>query len=60
MADANFESPAGKAPLKVTISAGVATLEGPEDSPLHLLRRADKALYEAKDAGRNRVVEQAA
>jgi two-component system cell cycle response regulator len=60
VADANFESPAGKAPLKVTISAGVATLEGPEDSPLHLLRRADKALYEAKDAGRNRVVEQAA
>lgn len=59
VADHDFQSNADLS-LKVTISAGVATLEGPDDSPLHLLRRADKALYEAKDAGRNKVVEQAA
>ena len=40
---------------KVTISAGVATLRGPENDSTDLLRRADAALYEAKRQGRNRV-----
>lgn len=42
--------------LDVTISIGVACCEGGEDSAEALLKRADEALYEAKRAGRNRVV----
>lgn len=44
---------------QVTISAGVATLEPSEHgttSPTHLIQVADRVLYEAKAAGRNRVV----
>jgi diguanylate cyclase (GGDEF)-like protein/PAS domain S-box-containing protein len=37
----------------LTVSAGVATL-GPEDDAETLLRRADRALYEAKESGRDR------
>ena len=39
----------------VTVSAGVATSRAGEDTE-QLLARADKALYAAKDAGRNRIV----
>jgi diguanylate cyclase (GGDEF)-like protein len=38
----------------LTVSLGVAQLEE-IDSPLSLARRADEALYRAKEAGRNRV-----
>jgi diguanylate cyclase (GGDEF)-like protein/PAS domain S-box-containing protein len=41
--------------LTVTVSIGVASME-PEDSINDLLKRADEALYEAKQAGRNSVV----
>lgn len=42
--------------LKVTISIGIATYPSdPVDSPGALIREADKALYRAKEAGRNRV-----
>lgn len=41
--------------VRVTLSAGVATLH-PGGSPEDLLRRADEAMYEAKAAGRDRVV----
>lgn len=43
-------------PLPVTVSVGVAELLGDETGE-ELLRRADKALYEAKQTGRNRVVQ---
>jgi diguanylate cyclase (GGDEF)-like protein/PAS domain S-box-containing protein len=43
-----------RAPIRVTISLGVAQLRG--DEPLEsLLKRADRALYAAKDLGRDRV-----
>eukprot|EP01030_Chromulinospumella_sphaerica_P021451 gene21451-21393_t len=44
--------------IRFTISIGVATaLAGNTmDTPSTLVSRADKALYQAKDAGRNRVV----
>jgi diguanylate cyclase (GGDEF)-like protein len=42
-------------PLGQTFSAGVATWDGTETSD-ELVARADAALYEAKQAGRNRIV----
>ena len=41
---------------RVTVSIGLATWEGPEDSTENLLARADQALYRAKAEGRDRVV----
>ncbi len=48
----------GDAPIEVplTISIGVAALEPSDQQFSHLLRRADRALYAAKAAGRNRVM----
>ncbi|GIT90681.1 diguanylate cyclase response regulator [Jannaschia pagri] len=42
-------------PLTVTMSLGVAMLSDREDAPAHALAVVDRALYAAKDAGRNRV-----
>jgi len=42
-------------PRPVTASFGVTTLE-PDDTVMSLFKRADNALYRAKDSGRNRVV----
>jgi len=43
--------------LKITISLGVAALPDSDiTTPLKLIAKADRALYMAKDAGRNRVV----
>ncbi|HYF23265.1 MAG TPA: PleD family two-component system response regulator [Caulobacteraceae bacterium] len=50
----------GRDLLSATISIGVAVSEGPDDTPEALLKRADSALYEAKAAGRNRVIAKAA
>jgi two-component system cell cycle response regulator len=40
-------------PILVTISIGVATMLDSGDSPTEILRRADVALYAAKNGGRN-------
>jgi diguanylate cyclase (GGDEF)-like protein len=42
--------------LPVTTSMGVAELKPEIDSAQNLLKIADKALYSAKEGGRNRVV----
>ena len=42
--------------VRVTVSIGVATFPSDGvDGPNALVREADRALYEAKEAGRNRV-----
>ena len=55
-----FKVSATGALVQVTTSVGIATLEKDEENAETLLRRADKALYRAKNEGRNRVVGQAA
>lgn len=42
--------------IAVTVSIGVAALEASDLQFSHLLRRADRAMYAAKAAGRNRVM----
>jgi diguanylate cyclase (GGDEF)-like protein len=42
-------------PLKFTVSAGVAQLDPTQGSWEHMMRRADTAMYEAKEHGRNAV-----
>jgi len=42
--------------IEVTVSIGVAAFTGARDTPAALLKRADKALYAAKEGGRNQVV----
>jgi two-component system cell cycle response regulator len=56
VADSPFSIPHGKGDLSITVSIGVASLLGAEDTPEKLLKRADVALYEAKRGGRNRVI----
>jgi diguanylate cyclase (GGDEF)-like protein/PAS domain S-box-containing protein len=41
---------------RVTVSMGIATANTPGSNPEALIRMADKALYEAKNRGRNRIV----
>ncbi|MGZ6125053.1 MAG: diguanylate cyclase [Myxococcales bacterium] len=57
VAEEPIETDGGK--VRVTISIGVATLDEEMSSSEDLFKRADAALYEAKQAGRNRVVEDA-
>lgn len=46
--------------MRVTTSIGVSTLMPGSDSVAELMKRADRGLYEAKNSGRNRVVQRAA
>ncbi len=46
--------PSGDGVIDVTVSVG-AVLASPADPPAHVLLRADKALYRAKEGGRNQV-----
>lgn len=46
--------------IPVTISVGVSSMLGSGDSVVAMMKRADLALYEAKNGGRNRVVAKAA
>jgi diguanylate cyclase (GGDEF)-like protein len=50
----SIETPAGL--LRTTLSGGIATFIGEEDTLEGLIRRADWALYRAKGSGRNRTV----
>jgi diguanylate cyclase len=47
---------AGENQITSTLSAGVTVLESGEDTVAAFFKRADAALYQAKEAGRNRVV----
>ena len=55
-----FQLRSGETPLLLTASMGIATLMPGIDTPEQLLKQADRALYEAKNSGRNRVVAAAA
>jgi two-component system cell cycle response regulator len=46
--------------LNITVSIGVSSTEGRTDTPEALMKRADEGVYEAKSAGRNRVIAKAA
>ena len=46
----------GAAEVRVTLSIGVATFPAHGDSGADLIQSADRALYEAKRQGRDRVV----
>jgi two-component system, cell cycle response regulator len=55
-----FAIRAGEGSVDVTISIGLAALNGAGESVAAVLKRADQALYRAKHEGRNRVVADAA
>lgn len=51
----NGRSAKARPQITVTVSIGAAESNGRQDSPELVLQAADRALYRAKDAGRNRV-----
>ncbi len=57
---APFRVMGGKEHLTITVSIGVAASLGAGDTPEALLKRADEGVYEAKAAGRNKVIARAA
>ncbi|WP_084418565.1 PleD family two-component system response regulator [Henriciella litoralis] len=59
-ADPFVVDPRQGAMIDVTVSAGVATFAGENDTAADMLKRADDALYRAKSSGRNQVMSIAA
>jgi len=55
-----FDVPNQDKCLEITISIGLAALQGSNDTQEQMLKRADEALYDAKEQGRNKVVANAA
>ena len=53
---ADLEISGNEEVLRVTVSLGLAVFPGSAQNKLELIRAADKALYAAKHAGRNRVM----
>jgi len=51
-----IENTCGEQKVAVTLSVGVTTLEQDDSDAVSMIKRADRALYQAKDEGRNRVV----
>ena len=51
-----FEAPEGRGQVQVTLSAGLTAFPADGEGKAELIDRADKALYHAKEAGRNRAV----
>ncbi|MEM9676734.1 MAG: PleD family two-component system response regulator [Pseudomonadota bacterium] len=60
IADSPFLVLNGSVQIAVTVSAGIASLTGPQDHTVDMVKRADAALYDAKRNGRNQVVQAAA
>ncbi len=60
IANVPFDAGAASGPLSVTMSVGIASLQAAHEGPEDILKRADAALYRAKNDGRNRVVADAA
>lgn len=60
VAEEPFKVSTSDGEISITISIGVTSNEGVEDTAEELLKRADEALYQAKRDGRNRVVAAAA
>jgi diguanylate cyclase (GGDEF)-like protein/PAS domain S-box-containing protein len=51
-----LEISCGREPVRVTVSIGVTSFRGGEDSLDQMMKRSDTALYTAKEKGRNQVV----
>ncbi len=51
--DQPFRLPETSLTIRVTVSIGVAMADGTEKSPEAIMKRADKALFDSKHAGRN-------
>lgn len=56
MNTAAIEIPAGKNKIKITVSIGLVELSTKKQTLDDALRRADQAMYQAKEKGRNQVV----
>lgn len=46
----------GRTSIQITVSVGIAGMQGPETTVEQIIACSDRALYEAKESGRNRVV----